>query len=178
MGKVLETSAAVNPSQNGGPLVDREGRLLGLVTLSYDDSKFTGLAVPINVLKPAIATIRRDYTTAPVVIAPVRPEPPPRPAAEPEPKAAPGEAWLGLEVKPVAGGVEITRVSRKSPAFKAGLHRGDVVTMIDSTRITTEEALRKAIGRKSPEETVRITVTRDGGGVQELTVRLAARPVY
>lgn len=178
LGPVLETSAAVNPSQNGGPLVDREGRLLGLVTLSYDDSKFTGLAVPINTLKPVIAAIRRDYTTAPVVIGPLRPEPKPEPAAEPEPRAAPGEAWLGLEVKPVAGGVEVTRVSRKSPAFKAGLHRGDVVTMIDAARVTSEEALQKAIRRKSPDETVRITVARDGGGVQELTVKLAARPVY
>lgn len=176
-GKVLETSAAVNPSQNGGPLVDREGRLLGLVTLSYDDSKFTGLAVPVNALKPAIATIRKDYTTAPVVIGPVRPEPAAKPAVA-EPAAPPGDAWLGLEVKPVSGGVEVTRVTRKSPAFKAGLHRGDVVTMIDAVKVTSQESLNKAIGRKSPEETVRITVTRDGGGVQELTVRLAARPVY
>jgi S1-C subfamily serine protease len=179
LGKVLETSAAVNPSQNGGPLVDREGRLLGLVTLSYDDSKFTGLAVPINTLKPAIATIRKDYTTAPVVIGPVKPEPPVKPVAvETEPAAPPGEAWLGLEVKPVSGGVEVTRVTRKSPAFKAGLHRGDVVTMIDAVKVTSQESLNKAVGKKAPEETVRLTVTRDGGGVQELTVKLAAKPVY
>ena len=48
----------------------------------------------------------------------------------------------------------------------------------DASKITSEEALHKAIGRKSPEETVRITVSRDGGGVQELTVKLAAKPVY
>ena len=182
LGKVLETSAAVNPTQNGGPLVDREGRLIGLVTLNYDDSKFTGLAVPINTLKPLIEKIRKDYTSAPVVIAPLRPEPPPeprRPAAPARPpEEPPGEAWLGLEVKPVAGGVEITRVTRKSPAFQAGLHRGDVVTMIDAAKITSEESYLKALARKSPHETVRITVTRDGGGVQELTVKLAAKPVY
>lgn len=180
-GKILETSAAVNPSQNGGPLVDREGRLLGLVTLNYDDSKFTGLAVPINVLKPAVEKIRRDYGSAPVVIGPLRPEPPAearRPAPEPAPKGEAGEAWLGLEVKAVSGGVEVTRVARKSPALKAGLHRGDVVTMIDAAKITSEESLRQAIGRKSPEETVKITVHRDGGGVQELTVKLSAKPVY
>jgi S1-C subfamily serine protease len=181
LGKVLETSAAVNPSQNGGPLVDREGRLLGLVTLNYDDSKFTGLAIPVNALKPAIEKIRKDYGSAPVVIGPLRPEPPVearKPAADPAPKAEAGEAWLGLEVKPVSGGVEITRVARKSPAHKVGLHRGDVVTMVDATKVTSEESLLKAIGRKSPEETVKITVHRDGGGVQELTVKLAARPVY
>jgi S1-C subfamily serine protease len=181
LGKVLETSAAVNPTQNGGPLVDREGRLIGLVTLNYDDSKFTGLAVPINTIKPLVEKIRKEYTSTPIVIAPIRPEPAPEPKrpVEAAPRAEPpGEAWLGLEVKSVAGGVEITRVTRKSPAFQAGLHRGDVVTMIDATRITSEESYQKLLARKSPQETVRLTVSRDGGGVQELTVKLAAKPVY
>jgi len=180
MGKVLETSAAVNPAQNGGPLVDREGRLLGLITLNYDDSKFTGLAVPINALKPSIEKIRRDYSSAPVVLGPLRPEPAvePKKPVEPAPKAKAGEAWLGLEVKAVLGGVEVTRVARRSPAHKAGIHRGDVVTMIDASKISTEEGLRKALERKSPEETVRITVNREGAGVQELTVKLVAKPEY
>jgi S1-C subfamily serine protease len=181
VGKVLETSAAVNPAQNGGPLVDREGRLLGLVTLNYDDSKFTGLAVPINTLKPAIEKIRKDYASAPVVIGPLRPETTPaapKKSAEPEPKAAPGEAWLGLEVKGVAGGVEVTRVTRKSPAYQAGIRRGDVVTMVDAAKVLSEEAYQKALGRKSPEETVRLTVQREGGGVHELLVLLKAKPVY
>jgi len=176
-GKVLETSAAVNPSQNGGPLVDREGRLLGLVTLNYDDSKFTGLAVPVNALKSAIEKIRKDYSDAPVVLGPAA-EPKKPPAEAPTAKAEVGEPWLGLEVRPAAGGVEVTRVSRKSPAHRAGLRRGDVVTQIDSVRILSEEALQKAIARKSPEDTVKITVNRDGGGVVELSVKLAAKPVY
>jgi S1-C subfamily serine protease len=178
-GKVLETSAAVNPAQNGGPLVDRDGRLLGLVTLNYDDSKFTGLAVPINTLKPAIEKIRRDYSSVPVVIGPLRPEP----AAEAK-KAEPaagvdgGEAWLGLEVKAVAGGVEVTRSTRKGPAHREGIRRGDIVSMIDGAKIASEEAYQKALAKKSPGDTVRITIQRDGGGAQELLVKLAAKPVY
>jgi serine protease Do len=176
-GKVLETSAAVNPSQNGGPLVDREGRLLGLVTLNYDDSKFTGLAVPINVLKPAIDKIRKEYDNAPVVLGPTAA---PRTPAVQAPPYRPdsGEAWLGLEVRPAEGGVEVTRVSRRSPAHRAGLRRGDVVTRIDSVRIASEEALQKAIAGKSPQDTVTITVHREGGGIVELSVRLAAKPIY
>lgn len=176
-GRVLETSAAVNPSQNGGPLVDRDGRLLGLVTLNYDDSKFTGLAVPINVMKPAIDKIRKEYSNSPVVLGPSAE--PMKPAdEEPTDKAAPGEAWLGLEVRPAAGGVEVTRVSRRSPAHRAGLQRGDVVTQVDSVRISSEAALQKALARKSPEDTVKIIVNRDGAGSVELSVKLAAKPVY
>ncbi|HEV3029346.1 MAG TPA: S1C family serine protease, partial [Planctomycetota bacterium] len=167
----------VNPSQNGGPLVDREGRLLGLVTLNYDDSKFTGLAVPINALKPAIEKIRREYTSAPVVLAPAAE--PKKPVGDAPPaKTDVGEAWLGLEVRPATGGVEIIRVSRRSPSHRAGLRRGDVLTQIDSARITTEEAYLKALARRSPEDMVKLTVIRESGEKVELSVRLAAKPVY
>jgi hypothetical protein len=50
--------------------------------------------------------------------------------------------------------------------------------MIDAVRITSEETYQKALSRKSPQETVRITVSRDGGAVEEFRVRLAAKPVY
>lgn len=53
-GTVLETSSAVNANQNGAPLLDARGRLIGMVTLNFDTSRFTGLALPINVLKPSI----------------------------------------------------------------------------------------------------------------------------
>jgi S1-C subfamily serine protease len=179
-GKVLETSAAVNPAQNGGPLVDREGRLLGLVTLNYDDSKFTGLAIPINALRPVVEKIRRDYTSAPVVIGPLRPEPAPEPkkAAETGPRAQAGQAWLGLEVKAVAGGVEVTRSSRRSPAQGAGIRRGDIVSMIDGEKVTSADAFLAALAKKAPDDTVRLTVHREGGGAQELLVKLAVKPVY
>ncbi|MBV8879926.1 MAG: PDZ domain-containing protein, partial [Planctomycetaceae bacterium] len=104
---------------------------------------------------------------------------PKKPAPEAPPaKAEAGEAWLGIEVRPAAGGVEIVRVSRRSPAHRAGLRRGDIVTQIDSAKVTTEDAYLKAIARKSPEDSVKITVNRDVGGTMELTVKLAAKPVY
>jgi S1-C subfamily serine protease len=179
-GRVLETSAAVNPAQNGGPLVDREGRLLGLVTLNYDDSKFTGLAVPINALKSPIEKIRRDYTGAPVVIGPLRPEPAAetRKPAPASPRADVGQAWLGLEVRAVAGGVEVTRSSRRSPAHAAGIRRGDIVSMLDGAKVTSVDDYLAALAKKAPEDSVRLTVQRESGGVQELLVKLAAKPVY
>jgi serine protease Do len=58
-GDVIETSAAVNPNQAGAPLIDAEGRLIGLILLSYDASRFVGLAVPINKIKPELEGITR-----------------------------------------------------------------------------------------------------------------------
>lgn len=53
-GPVLETSAAVNWYQAGAPLINSKGKLIGMVTLDYEKSKFTGIAIPINELKPLI----------------------------------------------------------------------------------------------------------------------------
>ena len=170
-GKVLETSAAVNPQQDGGPLVDREGRLLGIITLNYVDSKFTGLAIPIAVHKPLIERIRREHVSSPVVIeAPAKP----KPAAA----ASRDDTWLGLEVKAGPEGLEVVRVSRKSPAELAGLKKGDVVVALDGVPPADEPALRKAIAQKGPGDAVRITVNREDGSRAQITVTLAARPVY
>jgi S1-C subfamily serine protease len=69
-------------------------------------------------------------------------------------------------------------VSRRSPAARAGLHRGDVITHLDTTKITSEEGLLKALAKKTPEETVKLTVVRESGATSELTVRLAAKRIY
>jgi serine protease Do len=171
-GKVLETSAAVNPNQDGGPLVDREGRLLGIVTLNYDEAKFTGLAVPVNVLKPGIAQIKREFENPAAKVAPK-----PAPRVDPPAKAKSSEVWFGAEVKAVNGGLEVTRIARKGPAFHAGLQRGDVLTILDSSRLLTEAALQKAIAAKSPGDAVSLTVLRDGEK-KELRLTLGAKPVY
>ncbi|HXX92318.1 MAG TPA: S1C family serine protease, partial [Planctomycetota bacterium] len=171
-GKVLETSAAVNPNQDGGPLVDREGRLLGIVTLNYEESKFTGLAVPVSVLKPGIAQIRHDFEHPEAKAAP-KPAPRPDPAA----KARSSDVWFGAEVKAVTGGLELTRIARKGPAFRAGLQRGDVLTTLDSSRMLTEAALQKVLAGKSPGDLVEAVVLRDGEK-KELRVTLGSKPQY
>ena len=171
-GKVLETSAAVNPNQDGGPLVDKEGRLIGLVTLNYDEAKFTGLAVPVNVLKPGIVQIKKEFENPAAKVAPK-----PAPRVDPPAKARSADAWFGAEVKAVNGGLEVTRVARKGPAFHAGLQRGDVLVTLDSAKMLTEAALQKALAARSAGDAVAVTVLRDGEK-KDLKVTLASKPIY
>jgi serine protease Do len=174
-GKVIETSAAVNPNQDGGPLVDREGRLLGIVTLNYDEAKFTGLAVPVSVLKPDIEQIQKDFAHPAAKAAPktvVKPEPAPAPA-----RGRMSDVWFGAEVRAVTGGLEVIRVVRKSPAAHAGMQKGDVLTTVSSVKTLTEAALQKALASKSPGDTIPVTVLRDGES-RELKVTLGTKPVY
>lgn len=159
-GKVLETSAAVNPHQDGGPLLDRDGKVLGLVTLSYDDAKFTGLAIPVHELKPHLERILREAE------APAR-------VADPAVEAG----WAGADVRASAGGLEVTRVFRRGPAERAGLARGDRVTAVDGTETATEEDFRRALAGKRPGDRVLLTVERDGER-REVALVLGRRPLY
>lgn len=173
-GKVLETSAAVNPNQDGGPLVDREGRLLGVVTLNYDEAKFTGLAVPVNLLKADIEQIKKDFAN-PAAKAP-KPAPKPEPAPAPA-KAKSADIWFGAEVHAVTGGLEVIRVGRKSPAAHAGVQKGDILTTVGSIKTLTEASLQKALASKSPGDIVPVTVLRDGES-REFKVTLGSKPIY
>jgi S1-C subfamily serine protease len=160
-GKVLETSAAVNPDQDGGPLVDRRGRLLGIMTLNYDESKFTGIAVPVNEIKRDIERIRREFEAGPAAAAPRKP----------------GEAWLGAETRTTAEGLEVTRVSARSPAEKAGIRKGDVLKRAEDVRLVTRAALDKLLEKKSPGDVLKVALVRDGSPM-ELPATLAKKPVY
>ena len=163
IGKVIETSAAVNPEQDGGPMVDRKGRLLGIITLNYDDSKFTGLAIPINILKPEIKRIRQKYGGR----VPVAEAPPPKR----------GRAWLGAEVREEDGGLVVTRVARKSPAAAAGLKRGDRLRAFEGKPTRTRSALVAALAAHSPGETVRLAVSR-GKKQLDLEALLQKKRIY
>lgn len=157
-GPVIETSAAVNPNQDGGPLVNRHGRVVGIVTLNYVDSKFTGMAIPVNELKDDIRRIRREYETGVQVR-----------------KA--GEAWLGVEVRAVKGGLQVTRVARKGPADRGGVRKGDVILRIGSVRVLATAALKQAVSRMNPGDAAELTVLR-ADGEKKLKVTLSRRRLY
>ncbi len=56
---VVETEAAVNPGSDGGPLVDGQGRLLGIISLGYSERRWLGVAVPMHLIAPKLKALRR-----------------------------------------------------------------------------------------------------------------------
>jgi serine protease Do len=72
------------------------------------------------------------------------------------------KAFLGVMTKEGEGGAEITDVTKESPAEKAGLKEGDVITKINDDKIADADDLYKAIGKYTPGEKVNVTYKRDG----------------
>jgi len=73
-----------------------------------------------------------------------------------------GAAFLGVATQNATGGVDVVTVGANSPASKAGLKVGDVITAIDNTSVTTTTALRSAIQSHQSGDSVTVHYTRDG----------------
>jgi S1-C subfamily serine protease len=162
-GQVIETSAAVNPNQDGGPLINAEGKLLGVVTLNYDESKFTGIAVPANVIKAEALQIVGQHKK------PI--------AAKTDPVKSAG--WLGAMVEELddVAGLKVKRVTKGSPAEKAGLVAGDVITKVGTKKVLTSKGFNDAMSKFEAGATVKLKVERDGKE-QDVTVTLGKRTEY
>jgi serine protease Do len=97
-----------------------------------------------------------------------------------------GGAYLGIQPEDitrenmsqynasVGRGVGISRVSENGPAEKAGLKKGDVILQFDGEPVATSRKLLRLIGESAPEQSVRLTISRNGSE-QQLTVTLGKR---
>ena len=147
---VLQTDAAINPGNSGGPLLDTGGRLVGVNTAIVSPSGGStgiGFAIPVD-------TVRR---LVPQLIKHGRP-------------IQPG---IGVQIRPIRGGLVIMRVSRGLPAEKAGLEGiqvdrrgryalGDVIVAADGNPVDTRGDLLDVFEAKGIGGTVTLTIERDG----------------
>jgi S1-C subfamily serine protease len=161
-GRVLETTAAVNPGIEGGALVDADGRLVGLLVLNYSPLRWLGVAVPVNALKPVIEDLRREAAAT---------------AAGPEdvPAAAAGPAFFGADVDAGgAAGAPVRAVAPGSPAESAGLAPGDRILEFAGRRIAGPDDLAAELKRHAPGALVVVKVDL-GGTASEVKVKLGAQ---
>jgi putative serine protease PepD len=148
----IQTDAAINHGNSGGPLLDMQGRVIGITSQIESDSggnDGVGFAVPSN-------TVR---TIATKLIATGKAE----------------HAFLGVSLSSASKGVRLTSVCSAEPAAKAGLRKGDVVTAFAGEKMSSVDALRFAVDAKRPGESVTVTFLRDGQS-RTATVTLGTRP--
>jgi len=145
--ELIQTDAAVNPGNSGGPLVDTQGRVVAITTAIIPFAHGIGFAIPINTAKQ----VAQDLITYGKVVRP----------------------WLGImgmditkEMAsyyglPVESGVLVSRVVARSPAEYSGMVQGDIVVEVDGDPIKNMKELRKKILEKRPGGRLRITILRE-----------------
>jgi S1-C subfamily serine protease len=138
LGDVIQTDAAINPGNSGGPLVDAQGRVIGINTAIADPSNAqnVGFAIPISQVKSLISELKEGRH--------------------------PALLGVSADFDSEDDGALIASVSKGSPADKAGLEKGDVVVQVGSTPVHSSGGLRPAIRRYKAGQDVDVIVNRDG----------------
>jgi len=147
----IQTDAAINRGNSGGPLCNIRGEVIGINTAIFAPTGvFSGIgfAIPINSAKEVLD----DLIHKGKVI----------------------RGWLGIEIKPVDGaivkqfglpdknGALINNVLKDSPASKAGLKRGDVIREFDGQQVNSVSGLQSVVSKTQPNKKVKVKIIRDG----------------
>jgi S1-C subfamily serine protease len=156
---MLQTDAAINPGNSGGPLLDSQGRVIGINTAVANMAQNIGFAIPMDKALPVFEDLRSGRKPAFLGVA--------------SQDLTPGIASQ-LNVHVTQGAV-ITQVSSGTPAAAAGLRKNDVIVQIDQMPITSAADVQTAVRSHQPGQTVSVVVVR---GAQRLTVqaKLVTRP--
>ena len=153
----IQTDAALNPGNSGGPLLDANGDVIGIVDQiatdgSADQSSGVGFVVPIDLIKSELPTLEAGKNV--------------------------DHAYLGVALSDATGGSEgalIADVVRGGPADAAGLKAGDLVTAVDGTKLHGTSDLIAAIAAHTPGDRITLTVERRSS-TRTLTATLGTQP--
>jgi S1-C subfamily serine protease len=150
----VQTDAAINPGNSGGPLLDGNGRVIGVnsqIKSGSGSNSGVGFAVPVSTVKFVVPQIQNGGKVE--------------------------RAYLGVrngDTQDLSGAV-VGGVVPGGPAQKAGLQPGDKITEIDGREIRSSDDVSSAVAARKPGEQAKVTVQR-GGDRRTLTVDLGTRP--
>jgi serine protease Do len=155
----VQTDASINPGNSGGPLINARGQAIGINAAIFSQSGGSvgiGFAIPSNQAKTVVAQLAENGHVS--------------------------RSWLGVSIQPLTPelakgfgmsgikGALVAAVTDDSPAMKAGIKAGDVITEYDGRKVAGAEDLPRLVADTPAGREVPVTVVRDGK-----TLRLQAR---
>jgi serine protease Do len=153
-GQFIQTDAAINQGNSGGPLVNARGEVIGINTFLISPSgTFSGMgfAIPSQIVQPTVDSLVRygkvSHSHIGVGITDITPE---------------NSKFFDLKD---ANGAVVTEVQPDSPGAKAGLKVGDVIVELDGKQVTDAGQLQMEVGEKRPGTKIALEVMRDGQNV-------------
>jgi putative serine protease PepD len=148
----VQTDAALNGGSSGGPLLDSEGRVVGVSSQIESRSGGNvgiGYAVPVETVRRVVDELLERGEVR--------------------------HAYLGVSLEERDEGVSLGEVVPGGPADDAGLRAGDVILALGGTEVASPDEVRAAVDSREPGDEVRVRVRRDGD-TRTFTVELGERP--
>jgi putative serine protease PepD len=150
---VVQTDAAINPGNSGGPLLDVDGRVIGvnsqIASSDARQSSGVGFAVPVDTVKDVVPQLLKGGEVE--------------------------HAYLGIGFPQGSDEPVVARIEPGGPAAGSDLQQGDRITAVDGREIEDSGDVASAIDDHKPGETVELTVRRDGEQ-RTIDVELGTRP--
>jgi serine protease Do len=158
----IQTDASINPGNSGGPLINARGQAIGINTAIFSQSGGSvgiGFAIPMSLAKNVVTQLADSGKVT--------------------------RGWLGVGIQPVTPelaksfgrtettGVLVSSVTEGSPAERAGLKTGDIITDYDGRKVERASDLPRAVAGTPVGRDVKLNVVRDGKPMT-LTARVAA----
>ena len=147
----IQTDAAINRGNSGGPLFNDAGQVIGMNTAIFSQSGGSvgiGFAVPADLITKVVGDLQRDGSIT--------------------------RGWLGVQIGPMSDdvanvlgyadpkGAVVQSVQADSPASKAGIESNDIILKVKGTEIADPQSLQRAIADLDPSSKTEITVLRKG----------------
>jgi len=145
----LQIDASINPGNSGGPLLNAEGHLIGINTAVYGNAQGIGFAIPIDTARRVVSELIEHGEISPV--------------------------WIGLELQDLDAGLIsalrlpatttgalVNRVRDGSPAARADVRRGDVVTRVDGQPLAMAIDYYERLDTLTNGQAIELTLLRDG----------------
>ena len=160
---IIQTDAAINHGNSGGPLVNLAGQVVGINSAGDDQAQNIGFAIAIDSAKDTIAKAEAN-PLAPAAFLGVS-------TVSVTPTLV---AQLGLNVQQ---GVYVAATTTGGPAEAAGIKQGDVIVSMNGTDVTTSDDLGSILDGLSPGQTASVGVVTANGSHDTVDVTLGSRPL-
>ncbi|MDQ3234890.1 MAG: Do family serine endopeptidase [Pseudobdellovibrionaceae bacterium] len=163
LGNFIQTDAAINPGNSGGPLINMEGLVIGMNTAIFSRSGASagiGFAVPSNLVKSIAEQLVNKGKVARGYL-----------GVQLSPQELDEELLNGLNLPKGTRGALVAKVEKGTPAARAGLESGDVITEVGGRPVHSGQELSNIVGLSPPAAKVPVSFYR-GGKLQNTTVTL------
>jgi serine protease Do len=160
----VQIDAPINKGNSGGPAFDVDGNVIGVNTAIYSPSGGSvgiGFDIPADTAKMVVAQLKKDGRVT--------------------------RGWIGVQIQPVTAGIAdslglksaqgamVDEPQQDSPAAKAGIESGDVITAVNGTAVKDARDLARTIGMMAPDATVKLDIIR-GGQAKTISLTLGQMP--
>lgn len=145
----IQTDAAINPGNSGGPLVNARGEIVGINTLIIDRYAGLSFAIPINLVREIVPQLAMSGRVQ-------------RGTLGIDTVDTTAQLRLQLRLPVDRTGIFVDKVERGTPAARAGLRKGDFITLLDKSPVVNKGQFNRIISHKLPGTRVEITFLREG----------------